>query len=109
LFEQEKKIERSPLRSYFKYVEIVGSKEPEMYRTIMGKFGIEPERFLMVGNSLRSDILPVLAAGGHAVYVPYEHTWAHENDVPQEELGSGYHEVGHIEQIPELLWEIANR
>lgn len=107
LFEQERKIERSPLRQYFKYVEIVGSKEPDTYRTIMDKFGVEPKRFLMVGNSLRSDVLPVLAAGGHAVYIPYEHTWAHENDVPQEESGSGYHEVEHIKQIPELLRKLA--
>ncbi len=60
VFEQSKKIERTGLLKYFRYVEIVGEKTPATYRTLLERHRIAPQRFLMVGNSLRSDILPVL-------------------------------------------------
>jgi putative hydrolase of the HAD superfamily len=101
LFEQENKIARSALRPYFKYIEVVGSKTSETYRAIMDKYAIQPSGFLMVGNSLRSDILPVLEAGGHAVYVPYENTWSHENVVETGEVM--YYTVEYLGELPELL------
>jgi putative hydrolase of the HAD superfamily len=105
LFEQENKIARSALRSYFKIIEVVGSKTTETYHSILLKYGVQPERFLMVGNSLLSDILPVLEVGGQAVYVPYENTWAHENAVEQGE--ASYYTVEHLGELPELLRKIA--
>lgn len=78
LFEQERKIERSGLAKYFQYIEIVSAKNEDSYRAITEKYHIAPENFLMVGNSLRSDILPVLAIGGQAVYIPHKHTWSYE-------------------------------
>jgi putative hydrolase of the HAD superfamily len=103
LFEQENKIDRSPLRTYFKFIEVVGSKTSEAYRGIMKKYAIQPAGFLMVGNSLRSDILPVLEAGGQAVYVPYENTWAHENEVEEGVMQGRYHTVEHLGELPELI------
>lgn len=68
LFDQEAKIARSGLASHFRHIEIVSEKTRATYASLLDKVGVRPERFLMVGNSLRSDILPVLALGGHAVY-----------------------------------------
>jgi len=103
LFEQEKKITRSGLKSHFRQVEIVGQKTPETYAHILKKLNIAPERFLMVGNSLRSDILPVLELGSHAVYIPSDTTWVHEEaDVPSSEQ-VGFYQLGHIGELPALL------
>lgn len=78
LFDQESKLARSGLSGYFDAVEILTEKDEDAYRRILDAHGIPPERFLMVGNSVRSDILPVKALGAEAVYIPYETTWEHE-------------------------------
>ncbi len=78
LFHQEQKIAASGLAPYFDHVEIVSEKDAATYRRILDRHGIDPSRFLMVGNSMRSDIVPVLAVGGHAVHVPYHLLWAHQ-------------------------------
>ena len=106
LFEQETKISRSGLSSYFEQVEIVAQKSPKIYARILEKFSITPERFLMVGNSLRSDILPVLELGSHAVYIPCDTTWVHEMvEVPLTEQ-FGFYQLGHIGELPALLEQI---
>ena len=79
LLHQQTKLARSGLGHHFKGIEIVSEKDARVYRQVMTRYAVHPERFVMVGNSLRSDILPVIEAGGHAVYVPYETTWAHEH------------------------------
>ncbi len=96
--EQQRKIEDSGLAGYFRWVEIVHDKTPETYRTILSRYNLRPERFLMVGNSLRSDILPVLAISGHAVYVPFANTWAHEFDGV--EATDGYVTLEGISDLP---------
>ena len=58
---------------------------------------------MIVGNSLRSDILPVLAAGGHAVYVPYSVSWVHERVSPEALADLQYHQIAHMRDLPELL------
>ena len=69
---------------------------------------MQPSEFLMVGNSLRSDVLPVAALGGHAVHIPAAVTWIHEQvDAPGPEQG-GYHELAHIGLLPALVHEIEN-
>ena len=78
LVDQERKVAQSGLRSYFAHVEITSDKSEDFYRALLARHHIAPERFLMVGNSLRSDILPVIALGAHAVHIPYHVTWAHE-------------------------------
>ncbi|MDQ1424054.1 MAG: putative hydrolase of the superfamily [Acidimicrobiaceae bacterium] len=89
LLHQEQKLARSGLAELFDDIEIVSEKDEATYRRVLQRFGVEPSRFLMVGNSVRSDILPVLAVGGNAVHIPYEHLWAHE------------HVEGHVE-VPTL-------
>ena len=78
LMEQESKIARSGLKKFFSHIEIMSEKNSENYLKIVRKHKLEPEQFLMVGNSFKSDIMPVLEIGAHAVYIPSEIIWAHE-------------------------------
>ena len=103
LRDQETKIARSGLDSYFRLIEIVSDKCPESYSRLLRRHMISPERFLMVGNSMRSDILPVLALGASAVYVPYHLTWMHEvSDSPPGDR-PGFYEIEHLGLLPDLL------
>ncbi|MDQ8179897.1 HAD family hydrolase [Pelagicoccus sp. SDUM812005] len=103
LRDQERKIARSGLASHFKHIEVVSNKNSEDYARIFRRHGIEPSQVLMVGNSLKSDILPVLELGGYGVHIPYHLTWEHERveTVPNEH--SKFHEIASIKQLPELL------
>jgi putative hydrolase of the HAD superfamily len=103
LLHQESKLARSGLGALFKGIEIVSEKDASVYRRIMARYGVAPERFVMVGNSLRSDVLPVIDAGGHAVYVPYESSWIHERVSPDALADIRFHEIPHIRDLPELL------
>jgi putative hydrolase of the HAD superfamily len=107
LHDQEVKLSRSRLGDYFRYVEIVSQKKPPTYATLLARYQIEPSRFLMIGNSLKSDILPVLALGGHAVYISYHLTWAHEVE-SQPAAHNGYYELEHIGQLPGLIERLKN-
>jgi putative hydrolase of the HAD superfamily len=102
-FEQHRKIERSGLAKYFRYIEIVVDKTPESYHGVLAKYHLSPEGFLMVGNSLRSDILPVLEIGGQAVYIPYASTWAHEAVEASKMEPYHYFELEHLGQLPALV------
>ena len=83
LLHQTSKFDRSGLRPYFSFVEVVSHKTTDVYATILNRHGIDPDDFLMVGNSLRSDIVPVIEAGAWAIHVPAAMSWAHEEaDVP---------------------------
>jgi putative hydrolase of the HAD superfamily len=87
LRDQERKLAKSRLAPRFRQVEIVSEKDEPTYRGIFRRHGVEPARFVMIGNSLKSDILPVLALGGVGVHVPYHLTWAAERvaEVPRAE------------------------
>jgi putative hydrolase of the HAD superfamily len=78
LFHQEAKIAESGLSELVHGVEIVSEKDEATYQRVVARFGIGADRFLMAGNSVKSDVLPVLAIGGQAVHIPYHLTWAHE-------------------------------
>jgi putative hydrolase of the HAD superfamily len=78
LVHQSRKLELSGIAHHFAHIDIVMEKDEATYRRILGDLGVEPRRFCMVGNSVRSDVLPVLAIGGSAVHVEYHVTWAHE-------------------------------
>ncbi len=108
-FEQEKKIERSGVSKYFKFIEIVGTKTPQIYVSLLDKYGIDAKRFLMVGNALKSDVLPVLEIGGMAVYIHYEDTWSHENEVTVPLSNERYYEIERIDQMPALIGSIMRR
>jgi putative hydrolase of the HAD superfamily len=78
LFDQESKLARSGLGDHFDAVEIVATKDERSYERILRRHKVEADEFVMIGNSPRSDIVPVLALGGWAVHVPHPLTWAHE-------------------------------
>jgi putative hydrolase of the HAD superfamily len=100
LVEQQSKLRRSGLAPLFKYTEIVPEKSAPAYLALLDRYAISPERFVMVGNSLKSDVLPVLEIGARAVFVPYEHTWAHEH---ADGGGRDYLEIEHLGLLPDLI------
>lgn len=87
LFDQERKLAQSGLGDFFDAVEIVSDKNAETYRRVFARHGDGPERAMMVGNSLKSDILPALEAGSWTVHIPHELTWALEH--AEEPVGQG--------------------
>ncbi len=78
LLDQERKLRKSNLTNYFHHVEIMSEKDDANYLKLIKHLDIRPSELLMVGNSLKSDVLPVLNIGGYAIHVPYHITWAHE-------------------------------
>jgi putative hydrolase of the HAD superfamily len=78
LLDQESKIARSGLSRYFQHVEIVSEKKPQTYRRILQRYGLQPQEFVMIGNSLPSDIFPVLEIGAYAIHIPAAATWQYE-------------------------------
>lgn len=78
LLDQERKLNKSGLAKYFHHIEIVSEKAEPEYRKLIKHLDIQPQQFLMIGNSLKSDVLPVLNIGGHGFHVPFHTTWEHE-------------------------------
>ncbi|MDA0371613.1 MAG: HAD family hydrolase [Actinomycetota bacterium] len=101
LIHQTRKVSTSGLQHLFTHVEIVLEKDVETYSRVVRELDVDPARFLMVGNSVKSDVLPVLGIGGHAVHVPYPHLWELER---AEELPSGdrFTELGNLRDLP--IW-----
>jgi putative hydrolase of the HAD superfamily len=103
LFDQESKLARSGVADLFLGVEIVSEKNVSSYRGILKRRGLKVDEFVMVGNSLRSDIVPVLELGARAVHIPYHVTWHHE-EVPEESLPrSGWFRLQTIAELSPLL------
>ncbi|TMD70846.1 MAG: HAD family hydrolase [Chloroflexi bacterium] len=106
LFDQEGKLARSGLGDLFLGVEILSEKNTDSYRGVFTRRAIKPEHFAMVGNSLRSDVVPVVSLGAQAVHIPYEVTWHHEH-VPEEELpNEGWQRISSIRELPAILDEL---
>jgi putative hydrolase of the HAD superfamily len=106
LFDQESKLAQSGLGDLFLGVEILTEKNVDSYRGVFGRRSIRPEDFVMVGNSLRSDVVPVVSLGGHAVHIPYEVTWDHEH-VPEEDMPrEGWRRIASIRELPSVLEEL---
>ena len=99
LLDQEAKISRSGLADLFSAIEIVSEKDQAAYRRLLGRHGIDAARFVMIGNSLRSDILPVIALGGRGIHVPYRITAAHET---ADDPGTAI-KAENIRDVPRLL------
>ncbi|MDG2431918.1 HAD family hydrolase [Flavobacterium sp.] len=78
LLDQRRKLHNSGLGHYFHHIEVMSDKQEKDYTDLIKRLEIEPSEFFMIGNSLKSDVLPVLAIGGHAVHIPFHTTWAHE-------------------------------
>jgi putative hydrolase of the HAD superfamily len=99
LMEQEAKLMKSGLDHFFHHIEIVSEKNKRSYAKLIKHLDVKPNEFLMVGNSVKSDILPVLELGGNAIHIPYHTTWEHERvDVSIE-----HDRFRHIEHISEVL------
>lgn len=78
LLDQQRKLHKSGLGHYFHHIEVMSEKDEANYQKLIKRLDVQPEELLMIGNSLKSDILPVLNAGGYAVHIPYHITWVHE-------------------------------
>ena len=106
LLDQETKLARSGLGQHFQGIEIVSEKNRRAYERVIQRYAVAPGRFVMVGNSLKSDILPALEAGAHAVLVPYEQEWIHERVTPEELANARYHQIGRLNELPRILAEL---
>jgi len=102
LFHQESKVAESGLADYFERVEIVSEKSPATYRRVLCELGVAPGEFVMVGNSLRSDILPAVEIGADAVYIPYGFTWGHEN-VETTDHQVTWQQITTLSELPAVL------
>lgn len=78
LLDQERKLEKSGLSKYFKHVEVLSDKKESNYANLLAHLGIDVNEFLMIGNSLKSDVIPILNIGARAIHIPFHTTWAHE-------------------------------
>ena len=99
LLDQERKLRKSNLNTYFHHVEIMSEKDDANYLKLIKHLDIRPSELLMIGNSLKSDVLPVLNIGGYAIHVPYHITWAHEEI--EQSIDSGMFKS--VENIRDIL------
>ncbi|TAI48324.1 HAD family hydrolase [Flagellimonas allohymeniacidonis] len=102
LLDQERKLEKSGLSEYFHHVEVLSDKKEHNYKNLLDHLDIHVKEFLMVGNSLRSDVLPILNIGAKAVHVPFHTTWAHEM-VSQDEQVNDHLKLNSLRDILKYL------
>ncbi|MBS0198932.1 MAG: HAD family hydrolase [Proteobacteria bacterium] len=107
LFHQEAKVRTSGLAGRFERIEVVSEKDVDTYARLFHEFGVEPEEFVMVGNSLRSDIAPVLELGGAGVHMPYHVTWAHEAEHDVDAAHPRLRQVGDASGIAAAVADLA--
>jgi putative hydrolase of the HAD superfamily len=103
LFDQESKLARSGLGELFHGVEILSEKKRESYAQVLDRRGIDPSEFVMVGNSLRSDVVPVVELGATAVHIPYHLTWRHEHVDEAALPPRGWHRLETVRELGGLL------
>ncbi|MBD9369672.1 HAD family hydrolase [Xanthomonas sp. XNM01] len=109
LFHQEAKIASSGLSDLFPRIEIVSEKDPPTYARVLAEFGLEASQFVMVGNSLRSDIEPVVRLGGWGIHMPYEVTWAHEAEHGLDDAHPRVLTVEQADALPAAVSRIAQQ
>lgn len=102
LLDQERKLDKSGLAKYFHHIEVMSDKQPSNYTKLVNHLDLKPQEFLMVGNSLKSDILPVLEIGGYAFHIPFHTTWIHEQ-VAEEVQHDHFKELTHASEIISIL------
>ena len=103
LLDQERKLEKSNLLKYFHHIEVMSDKKAKDYKKLIKHLDIKPSEFLMIGNSLKSDVLPLVALGASAIHVPFHTTWVHEEVSDQEKSDSEYKTVTNIKDIVPFL------
>lgn len=102
LFDQERKLAQSGLGDFFDAVEIVSEKNATTYRRVFSRVADGPERAMMIGNSLKSDVVPAIAAGAYGVFVPHELTWVLEHVEPPTEAPR-FCQIAHLGELPQIL------
>jgi len=103
LLDQQRKLTKSGLDHYFHHIEIMSDKQEKDYQKLIRHLDCKAEEFLMLGNSLKSDVLPVLNIGGHAVHIPYHTTWVHESIDHTIEHPNFYEMESLAEVLPKLI------
>jgi putative hydrolase of the HAD superfamily len=103
LLDQERKLEKSGLTKYFHHIEVLSDKQEVNYSRLLNHLDINPSEFLMIGNSLKSDVLPLVNIKAHAIHVPFHTTWAHEQVTEQETNGKAYKTISSLRELLKLL------
>ena len=103
LLDQERKLEKSNLLKHFHHIEVMSDKKAKDYKKLIKRLDIKSSEFLMIGNSLKSDVLPLVALGASAIHVPFHTTWVHEEVSDQEKSDSDYTTVANIKDIVPFL------
>ena len=103
LLDQERKLEKSNLLKYFHHIEVMSDKKEKDYIKLINHLDIHPSEFLMIGNSLKSDILPLLAIGASAIHVPFHTTWIHEEVSEEESSKLEYKTLTNIKDVLDLF------
>ena len=105
LRDQERKVRKSGLERFFAHIEIISEKDTTIYRRIFDRHGIKPAEFLMVGNSLKSDVVPAIEAGGWGTFIPHPLTWALEHaETPAE--ATRFRQIERIDELTRVLEEL---
>ncbi|MBC5861853.1 HAD family hydrolase [Flavobacterium turcicum] len=102
LLDQRRKLHNSGLGKYFHHIEVMSDKKEQDYDDLLKRLDVQPHEFLMVGNSLKSDVLPVLELGGYAVHIPFHTTWAHEK-IDHEIKHENFHSFTNITEVVDLI------
>ena len=103
LLDQERKLEKSGLTNYFHHIEVLSDKKEENYSKLLKHLDIDPSEFLMIGNSLKSDVLPLVNIKAHAIHVPFHTTWAHEEVTEEEKNGKAYKTINSLKDVVKLM------
>ncbi|MGE0076381.1 MAG: HAD family hydrolase [Bacteroidales bacterium] len=103
LLDQERKLHKSNLSEYFHHIEIMSDKKEQNYAELLAHLDIKPEEFLMVGNSIKSDVLPAINLGGFGVFVPYHTTWQHEYVDENNIINERYLKIESLTKLPSVF------
>ena len=103
LLDQERKLEKSNLLKYFHHIEVMSDKKEKDYIKLINHLDIESSELLMIGNSLKSDVLPLIEIGASAIHVPFHTTWVHEEVLVEESSKSEYKTVLNIKDVVALF------
>ncbi len=103
LLDQERKLEKSGLLDYFHHIEVLSDKKESNYSKLLNHLDIDPSEFLMIGNSLKSDILPLININANAIHIPFHTTWAHEDIKVSEKENESYKTIGSLLELLPFL------
>lgn len=106
LVDQERKLQKSGLEGYFHHIEIMSEKKPSDYKKLIGHLDIQANELVMIGNSLKSDVIPVLELGGYGIHVPFHTTWIHEQ-VEHEVTHERFFTAAHLGEAAGLIQSLA--